>query len=56
VKEWQKRKLEDLIKSESKDVAMRALKNLKRVGLGPFWEPSEIEEAIRFVEDFPRGR
>lgn len=53
MKDWQKKKLEDLIKSESREVAIRALENLKKAGLGPFWEPREIEEAMRFVKEFP---
>ncbi len=55
MKEWQKRKLEDLIKSESREVAIRALENLKKAGPGPFWKPREIEEAMRFVKGFPGG-
>jgi len=56
MKDWQKKKLEDLIRSESREVAIRALEGLKRAGLGPFWEPKEIEEAIRFVNEFSGGK
>lgn len=54
MKDWQKKKIADLIKAEGKDVALKAVENLKKLGPTKFWEKHEFEEAKRYVKEFQR--